>query len=107
MGASFPWVESLVSRVTLRKMRSISFIVLNHLLLVLRHFVGGFLSHFTQIIQVDSQLVVIILLVEHLSPDAGYSHLDRDYCFGAIGESEGGFPCWGSCCSPIGPQDIG
>ena len=106
MGASFPWVESLVSGVTLRKTRSLSFIVLSHLLLVLRHFVGGFLSHFVQTVQVDSYLVVIILLVEHLSPDTGYSHLDQDYCFDAIGESEGGFSCWCSYRSPVGPQNI-
>ena len=51
-------------------------IVLGHLLLVLCHLVGGFLSHFVQTIQVYSYLVVIILLVEHLSLNAGYSHLD-------------------------------
>ena len=51
-------------------------IVLGHLLLVLCHLVGSFLSHFVQTIQVYSYLVVIILLVEHLSLNAGYSHLD-------------------------------
>ena len=45
--------------------------------------------------------------MEHLLFDAAYSNLDWDYCLGAVSESEGGFSCWGSCCGPVGPQDIG
>ena len=45
--------------------------------------------------------------MERLSSDVGYSHLDRDYCLGAINESEGGFSCQGSCCSPVSLQHIG
>ena len=45
--------------------------------------------------------------MEHLSSDAGYSYLGRDYCLGDISECEGGFSYWGSCCSPISLQGIG
>ena len=77
-------------------------VVFGHLLLILRHSAGSFVSYFVQTIQVDSQVIVIIFFVEYHSPDADYSYLDRDLCFSAIGELEGGFSCWGSCCGPIG-----
>ena len=67
--------QDIVSYVKSSELHSLV-IVLGHLLLVLRHLIGGFLSHFVQTVQVDSYLVVIILLVEHLSPNADYSHLD-------------------------------
>ena len=76
-------------------------VVFGHLLLVLRHSTGSFVSDFIQAIQVDSQVIVIAFFVEYLSPDAGYSYLDRDHCFSAIGELEGGFSRWGSCCGSV------
>ena len=82
-------------------------IVLGHLLLVLCHLIRGFLSHFVQTVQVDSQVIVIVFFVEYLSPDAGYPYLDWDHCFSAIGEFEGGFSCWGSCYDFVGPQGVG
>ena len=66
-------------------------VVFGHLLLVLCHSAGSFFSYFVQTIQVKPQLVVITLLPECLSFDAGYSYLDRDHHFSSIGESEGGF----------------
>ena len=66
-------------------------VVFGHLLLVLHHSAGSFVSYFVQAIQVESQFVVIALFAECLSSDAGYPYLDRDHYFSAIGESEGGF----------------
>ena len=82
-------------------------VVFNHLLLVLRHLVRSSISDLIQEVQVDFQLIIVALLVEHLSSDVGYSYLDWDHYLGAISESEGGFSCWGSCCSPVSLQDIG
>ena len=82
-------------------------VVFGHLLLVLRHSAGSLVSYFVQIVQVDSQVIVIVFFVEYLSLDVGYSYLNRDHCFSAIGESEGGFSRWGSCCGSVGPQDVG
>ena len=76
-------------------------VVVGHLLLILRHSDGSFFSYFVQEIQVDSQVIVIAFFIEHLSPDAGYSYLNRDHSFSAICEPEGGFSRWGSCCGPI------
>ena len=61
---------------------------------------------FVQEIQVDSQVIIIAFFIEHLSPDAGYSYLNRDHSFNAICEPEGGFSRRGfshrgSCCGPI------
>ena len=67
-------------------------VVFGHLLLVLHHFAGSLVSYFVQIVQVDSQVIVIVFFVEYLLHDVGYSYLDQDHCFSAIGESEGGFP---------------
>ena len=50
---------------------------------------------------------LVVVLVEYLSSDAGYSYLDWDYFLGAVSEFERGFSCWDSCCSPVSPQDIG
>ena len=72
------------------------------LMLVLCHSFGSLVSYFVKTIQVDSQVIVIIFFVEYHSPDADYSYLDRDHCFSAIGELEGGFSRWGSYCGPIG-----
>ena len=66
-------------------------VVFGHLLLVFRHSIGNFVSYFVQIVQVDSQVIVIVLFVECLLPDAGYFYFDWDHCFNAIGESEGDF----------------
>ena len=64
------------------------FIVLvGHPLLVLCYSYGRFFSHFVQAIQVDPQVVIVALFVEHLSPGAGYSHFHWDHGFCAIGES--------------------
>ena len=82
-------------------------VVFGHLLLIPRHFDGSFFSYFVQTIQVDSQVIVIALFVEYLSPDVDYSYLDRDHCFSAIGELEWGFSRWGSCCGSVGSQDFG
>ena len=82
-------------------------VVFSHLLLVLRHSARCLVSYFVQTIQVDSQVIVIVFFVEYLSPDAGYPYLDWDHCFSAIGEFEGGFSCWGSCCDFVGPQGVG
>ena len=68
-------------------------VVFGHLLLVLRHSAGSLVSYFVQIVQVDSQVIVIVFFVEYLLPDAGCSYLDQDHCFSAISESEGGFSC--------------
>jgi len=78
-------------------------VAFGHLLLVLRHSVRSFFSYFVQTIQVDSQVIVIALFVEYLSPDTGYFYLNQDHCFSAIGKPEGGFSCWGSCCGSVGP----
>ena len=64
-------------------------VVFGHLLLVFRHSIGNFVSYFIQTVQVDSQVIAIVLFIECLLPDAGYSYLDRDHCFRAIDESEG------------------
>ena len=64
-------------------------VVFGHLLLVFRHSLGNFVSYFVQTVQVDLQVIVIVLFIECLLLDAGYSYLDRDHCFRAIGESEG------------------
>ena len=77
------------------------------LMLVLCHSFGSLVSYFVKTIQVDSQVIVIVFFVEYLSPDVGYSYLDRDHYFNAIGESEGGFSRWGSCCGSVGSQDFG
>ena len=45
--------------------------------------------------------------MEDFLSHVGDSHFDWDYYLGAIGESEGGFSYWDSCCSPISLQDIG
>ena len=82
-------------------------VVFGHLLLVLCHSARSFVSHFVQAIQVKPQLVVITLLTEGLSFDAGYSYLDRDHYFSSIGESEGGFSRWVPCCGPISLKDVG
>ena len=82
-------------------------VVFGHLLLVLCHLAGSFVSYFVQTIQVESQLIVIAFFVEYLSPDAGYSYFDQDHCLSAIGEPEGGFSSRTSCCSPVSLQDIG
>ena len=82
-------------------------VVFGHLLLVLRHSAGSFVSYFVQTIQVEPQLIVIALFVEYLSLDASYSYLDWDHCLNAIGELEGGFSRWGSYCGSVSPQDIG
>ena len=52
-------------------------------------------------------MIVIALFVEYLSLDAGYSYLDRDHGFSAIGEPEGGFSRRSSCCVSISLQDVG
>ena len=82
-------------------------VVFGHLLLILHHSAGNFVSYFVQTIQVDSQVIVITFFVEYLSPDAGYSYLDRDHCFSAIGEPKGGLSRRGSCCGSVSPQDVG
>ena len=82
-------------------------VVLGHFLLILCHSDGSFFSYFVQAIQVDSQVAVIALFVEHLSPGVGYSYLNQDHGFCAICELEGGFSRRGSCCGPVNPQDIG
>ena len=115
MVPSFPWAESLVAVVTLRRTRSPMssselyplIVVFGHLLLILRHSAGSFVSYFVQTIQVDSQVIVITFFVEYLSPDAGYSYLDRDHCFSAIGEPKGGLSRRGSCRGSRSPQDVG
>ena len=76
------------------------------LMLVLCHSFGSLVSYFVKTIQVDSQVIVIIFFVEYHSPDAGYSYLDWDHCFSAIGEPEGGFSHWGSCCGLVAPKDV-
>lgn len=82
-------------------------VVYNHLLLILRHSAGNFVSYFIQTIQVDSQVIAVAFFVEYLSPDAGYSYLDRDHCFSAIGEPEGGLSYRGSWRGFVSPQDVG
>ena len=82
-------------------------VAFSHLLLILRHSTGNFVSYFFQTIQVDSQVIVIAFFVEYLSPDAGYSYLDRDHCFSAIGEPKGGLSRRGFCRGFVSPQDVG
>ena len=82
-------------------------VVFGHLLLILRHSAGSFVSYFVQTIQVDSQVIVIAFFVEYRSLDAGYSYLDWVYGFSAIGEPEGGFSRQGSCRGSVSPQDVG
>ena len=78
-------------------------VVLSHLLLVLCHFVGCFVSGFVQAIQIDSYLIVIAAFVENISPHAGDPYFDWDYCFGAISEIERGIPCRGPHYSLVCP----
>ena len=52
-------------------------------------------------------MIVIAFSVEYLSLDASYSYLDRDHCFSAIDELEGGFSRRGSCRGSISPQVVG
>ena len=52
-------------------------------------------------------MIFIAFFVEYLSLDAGYSYLNRDHCFSAIGEPEGGLSCRGSCRGSVSPQDVG
>ena len=78
-------------------------VVFGHLLLVYRHSAVSFVSYFIQTVQVDSQLVVVVFFTQYLSPDVGYSYLDRDYCFSTIVESEGCLSSWGPCRGSIGP----
>ena len=75
-------------------------VVVGHLLLVLCYSDGSFFSYFVQAIQVDSQVVVVAFFVEHLSPDAGYSYLNRDHGFSAICVLASRFLPWS--CKPIG-----
>ena len=82
-------------------------VVFGHLLPILRHSNERFVSYFVQTVQVDSQVIVIAFFIEYLSPDAGYSYLNRDHDFSAISELEGGFSHWGSCHGSISPQDVG
>ena len=82
-------------------------VVFGHLLLVYRHSTESFVSYFVQKIQVDLQLVVVVFFAQYLSPDTGYSYLNRDYCFSAIGESKGCLSSWGPCRGSVGPQDVG
>ena len=80
-------------------------VVFGHLQLVLCHLAGGFVFYFIQIVQVESQFIVIALFVERPSSDACYSYLDRDYCFSAISKPEGGFLLLGFSpwfCKPTG-----
>ena len=76
-------------------------VILGHLLLVCRHLLGCSISRFVQVIQVDSQLIVITIFMESLWSQAGDSFFDWNYYFSTIGETEGGLSYWGSCCSPI------
>ena len=48
-------------------------------------------------------MIIFTLFIECLSPDAGYSYLDRDHGSSAIGEPKGGFSRRGS----VSPQDVG
>lgn len=90
--AEFPLGRSLVAGVTLRYVKSSEFhslvVVLDHLLLRLRHFVRSFVSDLIQAIQVYPKLIVVAFFVECLSFNAGDSHLDWDHCLDAISESE-------------------
>ena len=52
-------------------------------------------------------MIVIAFFVEYLSPDAGYSYLDRDHCFNAIGKPEEGLSRRGSWRGFVSPQDVG
>ena len=82
-------------------------VVFGHLLLVYRHYAVSFVLYFVQTIQVELQLVVVVFFTQYLSPDAGYSCLDQDYYFRAVGESEGCLSSWGPCHGSVGPQDVG
>ena len=81
-------------------------VVFSHLLLVYRHSTESFVSYFVQKIQVDLQLVVVVFFAQYLSPDAGYSYLDQDYCFSAVGESKWNLSCWGPHGGSVCPQNI-
>nr|POF02827.1 hypothetical protein CFP56_10886 [Quercus suber] len=52
-------------------------------------------------------MIVIDFFNECLSPDAGYSHLNWDHCFSAVGESEGRLSYWCSRYCLVGSQYIG
>ena len=82
-------------------------VVFGYLQLILRHHDGSLFSYFVQTIQVLPQVIVIAFFVECLLLDAGYSYLDRDHDFSAIGEPEGGFSRRGSCRGFVSPQDVG
>ena len=82
-------------------------VVFSHLRLILHHSNGSFFSYFIQTIQVDLQVIVIAFFIEYLSLDAGYSYLNWEHGFSAIGELEGGFSRRGSCRGSVNPQDVG
>ena len=62
-----------------------SIVVFGYLLLVLGHPLSCLISYFINEVQVLLQLVVVVLLVEKLSFEAGESYFDRDDCLCAIG----------------------
>ena len=77
------------------------------LMLVLCHSFGSHVSYFVKTIQVDSQVIVIIFFIEYHLPDAGFSYLNWDHCFSAIGEPKGGLSRRGSSRGSRSPQDVG
>ena len=102
LGGRCDFAQDEVSNIKSSKLHPL-IVILGHLLLGHYHLAGCFVSRFVQAIQVDSQLVVIAAFVESFSSQVGDSYFDRNYCFGAIGETEGGLSCWGSCCGPVRP----
>ena len=100
VGLSFPWTGSLVVGVTLRRTRSTMSSRLSFTLLL--QYSTIFCWYLDILFEASS-----LTSSKHLSPDASYSHLDRDHCLSDVNELEGGFSYWGSGCSSISPQDIG
>ena len=62
-----------------------SIVVFGYLLLVLGYPLSCLISYFVNEVQVLLQLVVVVLLIEKLSFEAGESYFDRDDCLCAIG----------------------
>ena len=80
-----------------------SIVVFSYLLLLLGHPLRSLISYFVQKVQVLLQLVVVVLFVEKLPPEAGEPYFDRDDYFCAVGQVKRCLPCGCSRRRPISP----
>ena len=78
-----------------------SIVVFSYLLLVLGHPLRSLIFYLIQKVQVLPQLVVVVLLVEKLPPEAGEPYFNRDDYFCAVGQVKWCLPCGCSRRRPI------